>query len=254
MRKAISVVTSLLVFFFAAQVSRALEAPVHLLSPTGATATTNNTIWFDDALPTGALGFSDGGDWWNWLTANPNPFSGNFFPPIQRGRRVPSNDYFMYAATKTLTVNAGETLVAYVYVDPANVPSEIMLQWSDGSSWEHRAYWGASRFPWGTDGTASMRYMGTMPAAGQWVRLEVPASQVGLEGSTLSGMAFTLYDGRATWDAAGKAAVVLTNTAVALGTHQHASASCQRCHLRVDDALPAASYAQHLWWRFLGLG
>src|SRR6185295_1874122 len=31
------------------------------------------------------------------------------------------------------------------------------------------------------------------------------ASQVGLEGHTLNGMAFTLYGGRATWDRAGKA-------------------------------------------------
>jgi RHS repeat-associated protein len=46
--------------------------------------------------------------------------------------------------------------------------------------------------------------MGGLPAAGQWVRLEVPASLVGLEGKTLNGMAFTLYGGRATWDCAGK--------------------------------------------------
>ena len=46
----------------------------------------------------------------------------------------------------------------------------------------------------------SRRYMGALPAVGQWVRLEVPAAQVGLEGRTLNGMAFSLYDGRATWD------------------------------------------------------
>jgi hypothetical protein len=46
--------------------------------------------------------------------------------------------------------------------------------------------------------------MGAIPAAGQWVRLEVPASQVGLEGRTIKGMAFSLYGGRATWDEAGK--------------------------------------------------
>ncbi|MBA2341545.1 MAG: hypothetical protein H0V88_14255, partial [Pyrinomonadaceae bacterium] len=44
------------------------------------------------------------------------------------------------------------------------------------------------------------------PAAGQWVRLEVAANLVGLEGKTLNGMAFTLFGGRATWDAAGKKA------------------------------------------------
>ncbi len=36
------------------------------------------------------------------------------------------------------------------------------------------------------------------------MRLEVPASAVGLEGKTVNGMAFSLYDGRATWDKAGK--------------------------------------------------
>ena len=87
---------------------------------------------------------------------------------------------------------------------PANPPTEVMLQWHDGASWEHRAYWGANTIGWGVDGTASRRYMGTLPAAGQWVRLAVPASQVGLGGKSVSGMAFTLYDGRATWDYAGK--------------------------------------------------
>lgn len=46
--------------------------------------------------------------------------------------------------------------------------------------------------------------MGVLPAAGQRIRLEVPAGLVGLEGRTLSGMAFTLYGGRAAWDRAGK--------------------------------------------------
>src|SRR5205814_1945808 len=34
--------------------------------------------------------------------------------------------------------------------------------------------------------------------------LRVPASRVNLEGSTIKGMAFTLYNGRASWDAAGR--------------------------------------------------
>jgi hypothetical protein len=46
--------------------------------------------------------------------------------------------------------------------------------------------------------------MGPLPAAGQWVRLTVPAAQVGLDGHILTGMAYTLYNGRATWDYAGK--------------------------------------------------
>lgn len=79
-----------------------------------------------------------------------------------------------------------------------------MLQWFDGTSWNHRAYWGADLLAWGTDGTASQYPMGALPPTGEWVRLEVPASDVGLEGSTLTGMGFILSDGKATWDYSGK--------------------------------------------------
>ena len=46
--------------------------------------------------------------------------------------------------------------------------------------------------------------MGALPESGRWVRLAVAASSVDLVGRTVKGMAFTLYDGRATWDLAGK--------------------------------------------------
>ena len=49
------------------------------------------------------------------------------------------------------------------------------------------------------------------------VRLEVPASAVGLEGHVLNGMAFTLYGGRATWDHAGKASAVNPSSVAANG-------------------------------------
>ena len=113
------------------------------------------------------------------------------------------HQHYFNNATATLSVGVGDTLFAYVYLDPANPPSQVMLQWYDGT-WEHRAYWGSNAIAWGIDGTASRRSMGTLPAAGQWMKLSVPASQVGLEGRTLRGMAFTLYGGRATWDYAGK--------------------------------------------------
>jgi RHS repeat-associated protein len=113
------------------------------------------------------------------------------------------HQHWFYGASQTLQVNAGDRLYTYIYLDPANTPSEVMLQWYDGS-WEHRAYWGANNIGWGTDGTESRRYMGPLPAAGGWVRLEVPASAVGVEGKTLNGMAFTLYGGRAWWDKTGK--------------------------------------------------
>ena len=154
---------------------------------------------------------SSSGDGWTWISANPTPFSGSL--AHQSNIFSGEHQHYFYSATATLTVNTGDTLIAYVYLDPANVPSEVMLQWNDGN-WEHRAYWGANNIPWGVNGTNSLRFMGAVPAAGQWVRLEVPANLVGLEGHVLSGMAFTLYGGRATWDHAGKATSVNAPTSL----------------------------------------
>jgi hypothetical protein len=102
----------------------------------------------------------------------------------------------------TLPINGGDVLFCYVYLDPSSLPQQMELQWlaDDGTSWGHRAWWGSQDLI----GWSPSSQRGPIPAAGQWVRLEVPASAVGLEGKTVKGMAFTLYGGSATWDYAGK--------------------------------------------------
>ncbi len=159
-----------------------------------------DTIWVEDTTPAGAT-LSGDGEGWNWISSNPTPFAGSL--ANQSNIVSGSHQHYFYGASETLTVNSGDTLIAYVYLDPANPPSEVMLQWTDGG-WGHRAYWGANNISLGSDGTDSQRFIGPLPATGQWVRLEVPASLVGLEGHVLNGMAFSLWNGRATWDHAGK--------------------------------------------------
>jgi hypothetical protein len=163
-------------------------------------AAQDDMVWVEDALPAGALptGSFEG---WNWTCFNPLPLSGMVAHTSEIVAGV--HQHYFSNATQTLTVNAGDTLVAHVYLDPANPPTSVMLQWNDGT-WGHRAYWGENQFPWGVDGTVSRRNMGVLPPTGQWVRLEVPANLVGLDERTLNGMAFSLFNGRATWDHAGK--------------------------------------------------
>jgi C1A family cysteine protease len=158
------------------------------------------TVWVEDAMPVGA---SPSGTW-SWVGAAPAPYSGA--KAHQEAAASGSHQHYFTGATETLALEAGDIIFTYVYLDAASTPTEVMLQFNDGD-WEHRAYWGANSIGWGTDGTESRRYMGALPATGQWVRLEVPASQVGLEGRTLNGMAFTLCDGAATWDYTGKCKV-----------------------------------------------
>ncbi len=160
----------------------------------------SDVVWFDDIVPAGATQTGTG-EGWTWVSSSPAPFSGVL--AHQSALLSGVHQHYFYDATATLSVGIGDTLYAYVYLDPANPPSEVMLQWSDGV-FAHRAYWGANLISLGSDGSNSRRYMGALPATGQWVRLAVPAALIGLEGSTLNGMAFTLSDGRATFDRAGK--------------------------------------------------
>jgi RHS repeat-associated protein len=136
-------------------------------------------VWVEDRPPAGAALAGDG-EGWNWVSANPTPFSGT--AAHQSNISSGTHQHYFTNASDLLSVGTGDSLFTYVYLDPANPPRQVMLQWNNGN-WEHRAYWGQSVIPWGNEGTESRRYMGPLPALGQWVKLEVPARQVGLEGS-----------------------------------------------------------------------
>jgi hypothetical protein len=209
---------------------------------------TNNTVWFDDALPAGAVPYPDdiasGGvtESWNWVSANPTPHAGtkSHQSSIAPGIR----QHFFYGATSTLQVETGELLYAWAYLDPANMPSAIMLQWYDGTSWDHRAYWGANDIPWGQDGTPARITMGRLPQGGSWVKLVVPAHAVGLEGKTVNGMAFTQHGGRVAWDHAGKGSAsvddlltLLRSTGVSVTDTRPGANNLSVPRVKVDAAL-----------------
>jgi hypothetical protein len=160
-------------------------------------------IWLEDHLPEGGAPLGDG-ETWTWIRMKPEPLSGT--RAHQSVVAAGMHQHYFRGAKAALFVSVGDRLFAHIYLDPARMPRQVMLQWHDGS-WEHRAYWGENLIPWGTDNTVSRQYMGPLPPPGRWVRLEVPAATVGLEGRIVDGMAFTLFDGTATWDRAGKRAL-----------------------------------------------
>jgi uncharacterized repeat protein (TIGR01451 family) len=213
---------------------RTTSAPVSIGVNT-AGAQPGEFIWFDDVLPTGATAHGDTDVDWYWVDANPGAFSGTKshqsrnFAQLNAPNSIHQHSFD--GATQTLPLNAGDKLFTYVFLDINNMPREIMLQWKDANGSGHRAYWGANNINLGIDGKINRRYMGPLPKAGQWVRLEVPASAVGLEGSTLDGMAFILDGGRATWDLAGKT----TANAPPPPTTQPGDS------VWIDDALPAGA-------------
>ncbi len=78
-----------------------------------------------------------------------------------------------------------------------------MLEWHDGDGWEHRAFWGLDTIREGKLDTPGRHRAGELPETNKWVRLEVPAAKVGLEGKTLRGMAFKVNGGQVLWGRTG---------------------------------------------------
>jgi hypothetical protein len=156
-------------------------------------------VWIDDEAPPRAQ--LQGNTPWQFVSGPQHPvYSGK---RSMRRTGVGIMQHYFEKAEPGLKIGAGDKLFAYVYLDPKDPPRTVMLQFNDGT-WEHRAFWGEDRIPWGQAGTASRLPLGPLPKAGEWVRLEVEAERVGLQpGAVLNGWAFTQFDGTVWWDRAG---------------------------------------------------
>ncbi len=163
-------------------------------------------VWIDDSLPPGAEGLGNGNPAWQFVSAPDHPVFSGKTSTVRTDTGL--SQHFFQKANPQLVVGAGDTLFAYVYLDPKNPPKQVMLQFNDGT-WEHRAYWGEDAIAWGKPGTPSRLAQGKLPETGKWVRLETEAAAVGLKpGTKLNGWAFTQFGGTVHWDKAG----ILTKT------------------------------------------
>ena len=158
--------------------------------------------WIQGSLPEGAVPHSSGGDAWKWSA--PGTPSHSAAAVHQSALASGLHEHWFTDATDTLSVNSGDILFAWVYLDPENPPSEVMITWNDGTSWEHRAYWGDNTITYGRNASEGRYRVGGLPPTGQWVKLQVPARKVGLQSASVNGMGFSLVGGRATWDDAGR--------------------------------------------------
>jgi hypothetical protein len=155
-------------------------------------------VWLDDSLPPAAK--PQGDKPWNFVSNPDNPvFSGT---AAVRGEATEMFQH-VFENARALTIGEGDVLYAHVFIDPTNPPKEIMLQWNSGA-WKHRAYWGENLIGFGADNSAERKPMGPLPRTAEWVRLEVPAAEVGMPpGTKVTGLAFTQFGGTVYWDLAG---------------------------------------------------
>lgn len=159
-------------------------------------------VWIEDDTPAGANLQGNGQDpHWRWVTGPDHPvYSGN-----RSTHREASglNQHFFTGASEPLVISAGDVLFAWVYLDPANPPEVVQLQFNNGD-WNHRARWGTNKAHAPNLTGAGNHEAGPLPPTGQWVKLEVPAATVGLSpGDQINGWAFTQFGGSVYYDCAG---------------------------------------------------
>jgi hypothetical protein len=164
------------------------------------------TIWIDNATPEGAnLEGTSHDEGWHWVSERPTPYTGTkcHQAPFSGGQ----HEHSFHSMPKPFNIGVGDRLFAYILMSFSSPHREIMLKWhTKEHGWEHRAYWGEDLILEGVNGTVSRRRMGDVTRNERedvWLRLEVPAKEVGLEGLLVDGMCFTLFRGFGAWDRAG---------------------------------------------------
>ena len=197
------------------------------LAPGAPAAGTGERPWFGHVLPTGAR--QDGNEPWLLLSHNDlwAPFEANDGLQPTQPTLVPAggghveaaqpgiHQHYLEGATATLSaIGSTENLFVWVYLDATRPPRELMIQWKVGPNWNtdgRRAYWGENLIAWGDNNSPSRRPKGALPPLGEWVRLEVPASELDIGTRAVNGIAFTLFDGCAAFGGCGKIAQAVTS-------------------------------------------
>lgn len=129
-------------------------------------------------------------------------------PPAAAGHRATLlngvHEHGFTGATATIVPAAADLLYAWVYLDPDRPPRTLMLEWRTATGAVRRGYWGENLIARGTEGRSTRMRIGDLPALGRWLRLDVPAAVLEFDGSTIVGMGFVLFDGRAAFAATGR--------------------------------------------------
>ena len=123
------------------------------------------TIWVDDALPAGVT-LSGTFAWDSSQKASGERSLGVLQPSIHQQAAIVAN-----LAEKA---EIGEKAVLYLRVNECAPPREVKIRWH-GEGNGGNIYWGEPLMG------GEMKYMGPVPTHGQWIRAEVPFSELRLE-------------------------------------------------------------------------
>jgi hypothetical protein len=148
-----------------------------------------------------------------------------------------------------VAIGPRDAIFAHVYLDPDDPPEALMLgyktdRWNGG-------VWGAeNKIDFGT----IRKPLGGLPETGKWVRLEIPAKEVELDGLAIQGLAFLQFGGTVYWDKAGvekhPGGELVAPIIAALGRNKSKAATQTLAKLikgEMQTALDAPQAARRAW-------
>jgi RHS repeat-associated protein len=156
-----------------------------------------DTVWIEDTLPGGAS-FQNNGSATSIHWDASQSASGT--QSIVSGY-VGNSNYGFFINGLSQPVAIGENVVFYARLNECAPPSELMIRWYNTASGYTVTYWGTPVL----GGESGGINMGPMPAAtGEWVRIEIPASQLRIEQSLVTKLDINYAGGQMWFDHFGK--------------------------------------------------
>ncbi|MEC7922596.1 MAG: PQQ-binding-like beta-propeller repeat protein [Planctomycetota bacterium] len=156
--------------------------------------------WLEDSVPQSAQ--EQGG--WVWAR-NPDPVHSGERSMMVSGKGRLEKSF--RSSTYWLLASPGDRLFAWVWIDPKDPPRVIQLKFggeAPAGMFGHSVFWGDLQALGEPPPAPTPQRMGNLPAAGQWVRLEIPAERMGIKpGTELRQMAFLQVDGTVYYDKVG---------------------------------------------------
>ncbi len=176
----------------------------------------------DDSFLTGSVMINIGTQG-NWVTDS--SYSANGTKYLATTPSQASSFFGGYKNTSYFSMGASTVIEQYVWLEPAKVPKEIMVQLKlSNGSWL-RAFWGGDASnhdiiqTTGIGSLAYSKYMGIMPqVTGKWLQLLVKGSDLGISSSTsIYGVVYGTYAGSGRWDLTEYGSAGITITGVSSG-------------------------------------
>ena len=158
---------------------------------TGTGINSNHVVWISGNLPKGSTTKGK----WEWdETLTHDEAKTHIQSAVDQISR------HSFKGNNSIALDKGSSVVQYIYLDPKNTPSGVMLKFFIAPGEEIIFYWeGYEEVFAELDEYINAWYMGFMPDTGVWVKLIIDFKELDIPKAELLGIEFILSDGRVWW-------------------------------------------------------